>query len=138
MTATTENQLIEQSVPGKNSHPVLAAKTLYQGTLVYTVLASGYATDDDAAGANYFAGVAVSECDNSAGASGDLNVEVLTVADVVLTGAGFTAADIGKKVHGVDNNTVQLSATSATLVGKIVEVVSATRVRVRLEVGIAS
>lgn len=68
MTATTENQLIDQSVPGKNSHPALASTTIYQGTLVYTVLASGYATGDDAAGANYFAGVATEEVDNSAGA----------------------------------------------------------------------
>ena len=134
--SVAENQLITQSANGKSNLPVAGSTRIFQGTLVF-VSATGYADDDTNSGANAFAGIATEEADNSAGAAGDLNVELLTDGVIQLQGSGFTQADVGKKVYATDNYTLTKTASSNTYIGHIREFVSATVVGVNIEPGAA-
>jgi pectate lyase len=96
--------------------------------------ASGYADDDTATGVNGFAGIAVSEVDNSSGSNGDLTVEVYTVGDFELTGAGsYSQANVGDVIYGDDNYTINTSIGSASIpIGLCVGYISTTKLMVRL------
>ena len=133
MTAVTEAQIVKRRhACNEDSIPVLASTTIYQGTLVYVVAASGFATGDDAAGANAFVGVAIETVDNSTGSNGDLNVRVIPVGQFLLTGSGFAQSTVGDLVYAIDNFTLQASSSSATLIGRVKEYVSSTQVWVEL------
>lgn len=110
--------------------PVKASTVLYSGTLTYIDSATGYITDDDAAGANVFFGVTRDTHDNSAGANGDINCEVYSEGIFFFSGTGFAQDDLGVSAHGVDNFTVAL--TGGSVVGKIAEVVSATEISIKI------
>src|SRR5690554_2437007 len=134
--AVTANQLIVSQDQGSlRSVPVAASTRIYQGTLVYSVAASGFADDGHATGANSFLGIANGEADNSSGSAGDKKVEVFTHGAFELQGSGFTQALVGDKIYGVDNFTVTATATNNTLIGRCVEFVSATKIMVEIEVG---
>jgi predicted RecA/RadA family phage recombinase len=132
--AVTANQLsIVQNPHNLQAQPVAASKRLYAGTLVF--LASGYATDAIAAGANKFAGVAAQEVDNSSGAAGDKNIETWRSGRFTLAGSGFTQASVGVPIYASDNYTVTATSTSNTLIGRCVEYISATSIVVDIEPG---
>lgn len=111
-----------------------AAVRLYEGTLI-SLNTSGYATNASDTANEKFVGVARKEVDNSAGAAGDKDV-LVWASGVVEVAAGWSAAqgDVGKQVYASDNQTVNLAAnlTNDVLVGRIVEVVSASKVRVAI------
>lgn len=135
--AVTANQIISARNPrSRTSAPVLTAIHIYEGTMVFAVAASGYATDDDAGGANHFLGIAAAECDNSAGASGAKSVELYTEDEFDLVGSGFTQALVGDKIYATDNYTITPTSTTATLIGRCTEFLSTTKLRVKLEVGL--
>ena len=123
--AVTANQLTKRADGERKSYPVAASTNIYQGTLVY-INASGYADDDTAAGVNEFAGVAISQADNSSGSNGDIEVEVWYEGGFELLGTAFTQANVGDKVYGVDNFTTSLSGTGNTYLGRMTRYTSAT------------
>lgn len=132
--AVTANQLRPTTQdPGMLRHcGVLAAKHLYSGTLAFYDATTGYLTDDDAAGANKFAGIVENEVDNSGGAGGALTAEFWTGGSYELTGSGFTQADVGKAIYATDNYTITTSSATAARVGTCDGFVSATKLNVRL------
>jgi hypothetical protein len=131
--AVTANQLITRQDGLRKGYPVAASTTLYEGTLVF--LASGYADDDTASGANAFGGVAIAKIDNSAGSSGDLNVECHTEGVFRLVGSGFSQATVGSLIYATDNYTVTTTATgNSVLIGKCVGYVSSTVIDVKIDV----
>ena len=137
--AVTTNQLVQGQGLGKLlGIPVAAATTLYQGTLAFFERTSGategYALGDDDGGNNNFAGVVVDKVDNSAGSAGDKTVEVYTEGSIVLEGSGFHQGYVGDKIYATDNYTVTPSSSSATYIGTCVEYISATKIRVKLDV----
>ena len=109
-----------------------AAKHLYQGTLAFLDI-SGYATDVVAAGANPFAGIVNGECDNLAGAAGDLTVQVRERGKFELPGSSFTQADVGKDVYATDNYTLTLAPDGGSYVGRVSEYVSSSLLIVRFD-----
>lgn len=133
MAAVTANQITNHKGASVLIHGRAAAEHLYAGTLAYYIAASGYVTGDDAGGANQFAGIVREEVDNSGGSAGDLDVELWTEGVFYLTSSGLTQAIVGDAVYGIDNYTVQASATTASRVGTAVEFVSATEIGVKLE-----
>lgn len=134
--ASTQNQLIKSRNPGgKVAIPSAASIRHYQGCAVFSIAASGYATDAIAAGANAFMGIAIAECDNSAGAAGDKKVEVYTGGEFELQGSSLTQALVGDKIYMSDNFTATGTSTNNTLVGRCTEFISSTRIMVKLEVG---
>lgn len=135
--ATTSNQIVKaRSAGGRTAVPVAATIKIPQGTLVFVIAASGFATNAIAAGANHFIGVAVAEADNTNGADAAINVEVYTKGQFALPGASLTQAMVGDKIYAVDNFAVNATATSQTLIGRAVKFNSATELEVDLEVGV--
>lgn len=115
--------------------PVEAGEILYAGTLV-CIDAQGYAIDATDAADQKPIGVVVDTVDNSAGADGDKDAEVWLegVFDFVIA-ATHTIADVGKHVYITDNQTVTLTpATNNGPIGYIVECLSTTKTRVKLQI----
>lgn len=134
--AASANQLITAQEPGGLQKVLVAASTtLYQGTMAFAIAASGYADDDTATGANAFLGVVKEKADNSSGSAGDIAAEVYTTGVFEFTGSSLTQALVGDKIYASDNFTVTATSTNNTLIGRCVEFVSSTRIRVRIEVG---
>jgi hypothetical protein len=130
--AVTANQLITRQEGQKQRYLVAGSTHLYQGTLAY-VTGDGYADDDTATGGNKFAGIVVGEKDNT-GAAGDLDCELWIDGVFELTGSSFSQADVGKDAYGSDNFTITTTyAAGAVRIGRVVEYVSATRLRVKIE-----
>lgn len=125
-------QQITRRCADRNNGPIEEATTIYQGTLCF-FNAAGYVDDDIAAGVNKFAGVAVDDYDNSAGADGDLQAEFFSEGLFALEGTGFTQGTVGSDIYATDNFTVQTSSSSATYVGRCVGYISSTKIWVRLD-----
>lgn len=131
--AVTANQLIRAQEGCLRGNPVAASTHLYQGTLAYYDASTGLVTDSCGSGANPFAGMVKFEADNSSGAAGAINVELLTDGDYEMVGSGFTQASVGDDVYGSDNFTVTTSNSSTSYVGQIVGYTSATKVTVGIK-----
>lgn len=116
---------------GELVHVKLAAVKVFAGGLL-TFNTAGFADVADAS--EPLAGVAIETVDNAAGAAGDKIVRVHRTGIFSFNGTGFTAADAGKEVFVSDDQTVVVGGTGAGRipVGRIVEVLSATKVRVQI------
>jgi hypothetical protein len=134
MAALTDDRRIKREDAGVNSAPVAASTTIYKGALV-CYNSNGYAVPAADTAGFVFAGVAREQVDNSAGGNGDDDVELWTGDVYQFDCSGFTAADVGKSVYAVDDQTVALAATTTNdiKVGTVARFISATKVAVRLE-----
>lgn len=116
------------------SYPVAASTKLIEGALV-ALNTSGVLVNGADTASFKFVGVLDETADNSSGSAGDVRGKVWTYG-VIDVAANFSAAagDCGKQVYLVDNQTVDLAAntTNDVLVGRIVEVVSASKLRVAI------
>jgi len=108
------------------------AENIYEGALV-AINAAGYAVNGGDDANAVIVGVADESVDNSGGAAGDKSIKVRR-SGVFTFVAGFSAAqaDVNTLVYAVDNQSVDLAATTTNdvLVGRIVEVLSSSKVRV--------
>lgn len=132
MALSANRNLVDQE--GKLlAMPVVASDIIYKGALV-KVNAAGYLAPCAGEAGSQFAGVAIEECDNSAGAAGDLSVRVAQEGCFELPGTGFAQADVGSQVYAADDETVTLTegTTSKQKVGIIVKYISATKVLVKI------
>lgn len=85
-----------------------------------------------------FAGMAYEKVTATDAADGELLIRIERQNAIEVDGAGFVQADLGKEVFAADDNTVQLAAgTDLVRVGVIVEVISATRVLVKMDTNTA-
>jgi hypothetical protein len=131
--AVTASQLTKRQEGNRQSFPVAASTTIYEGTLAF-ITATGYLDDDTATGANRFAGVALAYVDNSSGSAGALNGEVYTEGVFELVGSGFTQASVGLSVFATDNYVITTSpSASAVYVGECVGFVSSTKLLVCID-----
>lgn len=133
--ATTTNARIVRSDDDKGSASVAASTLIPQNGLVFRN-SSGFAVNIVASGANPLLGIAQTEANNSAGAAGDVRVELWTRGVFLLgfAGATLTIADVGKPCFATDNDTLSITGTSRTPVGVIREVVTATSAMVAINV----
>ena len=110
--------------------PVAASTHIYKNALTKINVAgfiAGCATESGAV----YAGMAYEEIDNSAGANGDLLVRIERINAIYINGTSFVAADLGKAVYASDDDTaVLVDSGDLQLIGKIIEVVSATEILV--------
>lgn len=130
--AVTTDQLVNRGCTRYTQVPVAAATLLYGGTLSF-VNSSGYLVGITATGVNKFAGIMPERVDNSGGANGDVTAKVENEGQFVLTGSGFTAADVGVKVYATDNYTITKTSTNNSYVGVIREFISSTKVKVEIK-----
>jgi len=133
MTAIAARKDVRRQ-PGEVVSFKQAAVKIWEGALV-SVNAAGYVTNATDAANDLFVGVADETIDNSVGAAGDKEIQV-RVGGIVNVVSGFSAAqsNLGDPVYVTDNQTVDLAATTTNdvLVGRIVEVTSASKLRVAL------
>lgn len=110
----------------------MGVEKIYEGALV-SVNAAGYAVNAGDDANTVVVGIADETVDNSAGSNGDEEIKVRRTGVFTFV-AGFSAAqaDVNSLVYASDNQTVDLAAnlTNDVLVGRIVEVLSTSKVRV--------
>jgi hypothetical protein len=135
------------------AYPVAANTEVFKGGLA-VLSAAGYAQPGADVASTLFIGVFAESVDNitgaiqpgavqpsfgspnppPVGAAGALNVRVYKEGAFVYNRAGATVADLGLTALLVDDNTVQTAATTHNIaVGKIVEIIDASHVRVRID-----
>lgn len=119
------SMMAADALPALLSIPVKASTLIYAGALV--CIEAGYAVPGSLATGLIAVGRAESKVDNSAGASGDLSVQVRPGVFRYANSAGADAIaqdDLGKDCYVVDDQTVALTSASATrsLAGRIVGV----------------
>ena len=123
MTATTISIDIPRQEGDIIAYGVTASTKVPKGVL--TQLASGYLTSMTKAASLVFSGVSAEEADNSATATnGYIKGKVYKTGIFEFTLASAAVTDIGAEVYALDNQTVTKTATDATKVGKIVNVVN--------------
>jgi len=132
MTALAADAQRDYKEPDLLSIQVGADETIYKGALVMVILGTGYAVVGADTANGRFRGVATAQADNSSGLDGAIDVQLRynKVETIACTGADITW--MGYKVYIVDDNTVALAATTTNdvLVGEVVDVVSATSIKV--------
>ncbi len=134
MAALTDNKEVLEKHRRLLENPVMAALVIFKGAIVKSN-ATGFLAPASAELNAKMAGIAYEKADNSNGASGDIECKLLREGCFELAGSGFTQADIGKEVYASDDQTVSTTqATNEIAVGKIAQVVSATKVLVDIAV----
>lgn len=127
MAALTQDRNITRKIGGQAAYPVAAGAKIYAGAMV-CLNANGYAVPAaDQAGLR-FVGVAREYVDNIGGANGAKLVLVWREGCFDFAASGMSAADVGKPVFVVDDQTVALATTNGVGCGIITEVESATKV----------
>lgn len=113
--------------------PLAAATKLFAGSNV-NYNTAGYAKKAADTASEVFAGVAMETIDNTSGSAGDLSIRVWKEGVFSMNCASATQAWVGVDVYAVDDNLVALAATTTNdvRVGKVVQFVSATEVRVKI------
>lgn len=126
LAADSPRQL--SNLGSKNDLVMVASDIIYEGAIVG--LNSGVARPLVAG--DPFAGICNKKADNASGAQGDVLVEVWRTGDVIMPVTGVTGlSDIGSLVYASDDDTLTLTSTSNTKIGKVVDYVSGTTCRVR-------
>lgn len=126
MAALTSERIAPRRENATFARKVAATKKLYEGALV-CLSATGFATPGAVATTLKADGVALATVDNSAGADGDLTVEVrkgtFRFANSA-AGDAIAQADIGNDCYVVDDQTVAKTSGTNTrsIAGKIVDV----------------
>lgn len=114
------------------------AVKIAKGTLVVADASGGYATHTPTASRPFF-GVAYETIDNSGGSAGDKSIRVETTGAFCFIAASAGQAWIGKEAYlssGSSGNNATVVVTDPGIgpkVGRVVEVISATEVRVRID-----
>ena len=138
MAAATGDRTAQRSDGRLLALPVDDGDTLYKGTLI-GANAGGYQVPMlHSVGSLRFAGVTAESANNSAGTDGAIKVltERTGVFSFVYNGGDATQALLFQRVYAVDNQTVDedpAQVTNQYPVGIIVEIVSATVVRVQID-----
>lgn len=129
MASATSSRATSQKPAEVGLCGVAALAVIYAGTML-CYDADGYIVDGADTAGYRFAGVAREDVSNAAGADGDKDATFFREGTFKFASSGLTAADVGKPVFLIDNQTVGLldhaSVDMAIYVGVITEVVSAT------------
>lgn len=132
MAALSADLYQERINAGKTLPYLMGTDIVYAGGIVHVTSAGVAVAGADTSG-NKMVGVAVKQTDNSAGAS-NVYCEVWDEGVFTFTYTDASAAVVGALVYCADDQTVSLvgTTTNDVIVGKIVEVISATSVRVKI------
>lgn len=104
-----------------NAMPVKASSKIYEGAPIGDD-GSGYARNLVAG--DPFRGFAYRQADNTNGAAGDINVNIVTEGYIKLAVGSLAITDVGKPVYASDSDTFTLTATSNSYIGRVHRFVS--------------
>ena len=131
LTAAKE---VPRKLPDLQAFPVYQLTKIYKGSHV-CLNTSGYAVAGADTDSYRYVGLAYETVDNSAGASGDLNIRCYQEGTFKLTATSIASvAFVGRIVYLVDSGTVDDTSTYKIPVGVIVEWIDSTTIWVRLTV----
>ena len=134
MTALTDNKEVAEKNRRLLSQEVEGSAVIHKGALV-KIKANGNLAPMSAEAGAHAAGIAYEACDNSAGASGDVECKVLREGVFELVSAGLAQSDMGEEVFASDDQTVStVQGANELSVGRIVRVLSATAALVDISV----
>lgn len=124
--ALSANEPRNFSVVGReNALPVQASSTIYAGSAC--TIDTGGEVGPLATGEVGFVGFAIAKADNSGGSAGDINARIMTSGEIELTVTGLDDNnDIGDIVYATDDNTFTLTASGASAIGKVSQIVNLT------------
>jgi hypothetical protein len=108
---------------------VAAGAHIFKGALVG--LASGYARP--LAAGDLFVGIAYEEIDNTGGVAGDRSVRVYTLGDFGHPLTGAAQSNIGDAVYASADDTLTLTSTANSYVGRAIDVPAAGEIILRLD-----
>lgn len=130
MTALTAPVAREEKESKLIAFPVAANAVIHRGALV-KISAAGFVEPCSAEAGAVFAGTSRESVDATGLSDGDCFIQIEVRNSFYVAAAAIVAADMGKSVFAADDNTVALvDAGNLQEVGKIVEIVSATKVLV--------
>lgn len=130
MTALTKSVAREEKESKLVAFPVAANAIIFRGAMV-RINAAGYLQPCATEAGAVFAGTAREEVDATGLANGDCFLQIEIRNSFYVAAAGIVAGDMGKSVFAADDNTVALvDSGNLQEVGKIIEIVSATKVLV--------
>ena len=125
--------------------PVAASNTVWDGTFVFTRGDGNAYPGRAGTPGDIFVGVAygcifplpTGVTATAGGTPATAQVKVCKTGSFLFGGSGFSAStDIGAKVYALDDNNVTKTSTNNVFVGYIQEVLSATSVRVRINLAV--
>jgi hypothetical protein len=129
--ALTENREVEHYVDQElRSLPVAADVHIYKGALL-GLTSGGYLRPLTAG--DLFAGLAYEEADNTGGANGDTSVRFYTLGDFSHALSGVAMSNIGDPVYASADDTLTLTSTANSYVGRAIDVPSAGQIILRLD-----
>jgi hypothetical protein len=134
MTVLTDNKEVAEKHRRLLSEKVSASAVIFKGAIV-KIKADGFLAPMSAEVGASMAGMAYEKADNSSGADGDIDCKLLREGVFIMSGAGFTQADVGSEVFASDDQTVStVQGANEVSVGKIAQVIDATKVYVDIAV----
>jgi len=131
MTALTKSVARDGENYKLPNYKIAADVKIYRGAMVMTN-ADGLLVPCGVLAGSVFAGVSRTENDMTGEVAGSAEAQVEAIDAFEVDIAAAVQADIGKKVYALDDNSVGLTLVPDTVVaGKIVEIISATKVLVK-------
>jgi len=109
--------------------PVAAAETIYKGGFV-GLDPAGYAKPFEPG--DLFAGIATGTQDNSSGAAGALDVQVITLGDFYFDLTGASMDDVGKPVFATDDATLAFTGHPDAFVGRFMNYMASGEALIRM------
>jgi hypothetical protein len=122
MTTLAANKMLPQEIGEHNDLPVVASDIIYEGAAVGVVAGTGHARPLVAG--DRFAGFAIVQCDNSAGAAAAKNVRVATSGQMQLSVSGAVITDVGQPVYASDDDSFGFNPVGGSFVGFVKRFVS--------------
>jgi len=132
MADITERKANTDRQDGQVLSFLMGVEEIFEGALV-AINAAGYAVNGGDDANAVVVGIADESVDNSAGSNGSLSIKVRRSGVFTFNAAWSAAqADVNTLVYASDNQSVDLvgTTTNDVLVGRVVEVLSSSKVRV--------
>jgi hypothetical protein len=128
-TLTASRNTLQMGSDGtfKMSIPLKANAKVFKGGMVAIDNTTGYGVVPTVATTLISAGVALADADNTGGASGALSVDVILEAGFLMDCSGQAQTALGRLVYFVDDHTVTVTSTGASIAGVCIGFVSATQ-----------
>ena len=116
-------------------YKVTDADIIYKDSLVCNNT-SGYLIPGADTASIRFAGVALEQGDNASGAAGAISIRVQKTGEFEFAIASASQSDVGSAAYILDDQTVDTTSTNGIACGYITEIVSSTKVRVRIDTAV--